>query len=171
MSEVHVRPGKSTDAVVVSTLLRSTWAETYANVSTQHMLDEIAVKWHNVDVIERQIADPTSCFLVAEISQHNGQSEIVGHALARLKPGYVIWLSKLYILPSGQNKGTGKALLTAVLENFPDAHSISLEVGSENHQAIGFYKHLGFHQTGQAECCGGRFDIPALVMEKDLKNG
>ncbi len=171
MSKVHVRPGKSTDAEIVSALLRSTWAETYANVFTLQKLDEIAVKWHNVDIIERQIADPTSCFLVAEISQHNGPPEIVGHALARLKPDNVIWLSKLYILPKGQNKGTGKALLTVVLDNFSSANSISLEVGIENHQAIGFYKHLGFQQTGLAECCGGRFDVPALVMEKDLHNG
>jgi len=167
MSVAQVRLGKISDAKAVSALLKVTWADTYANVFSDDQLKQIALKWHGVDVLEKQISDPTSCFLVAEIDG-NEKPEIVGHALARPKADNVIWLSKLYILPSAQGHGAGKALFNAVLETYLDAQSIGLEVGPENQPAIEFYKYMGFVQIGGSNCCGGNIDTPALVMEMVL---
>ncbi len=169
MSVAQVRLGKKSDAKAVGALLRVTWADTYSNVFSSEKLDEIALKWHDIDVLEKQIADPENCFLVAEIMVDK-KSELIGHALARLKADNVIWLSRLYIQPTAQGNGAGNALFSTVLETYSNAQSIRLEVGPENQPAINFYKYLGFVQIGESNCCGGNIDTPALVMEMVLSD-
>ncbi len=60
-------------------------------------------------------------------------------------------------------------LLTEIIDCFPQAKHIRLEVEETNHKAVSFYERKGFVETGRTANCG-RDDsgIPALVFERQL---
>ena len=73
-------------------------------------------------------------------------------------------LKQLYILRQAQGAGLGTAFLQEIIECFPEAEKIVLEVDEANESAIGFYMAGGFAITGKT---GGKAGsgIPALIME------
>jgi ribosomal protein S18 acetylase RimI-like enzyme len=58
-------------------------------------------------------------------------------------------LQAIYILPEYQGKGVGTKLWDAVLSFFDKTKDIYVEVADYNEKAIGFYKKLGFVDTGK----------------------
>lgn len=58
-------------------------------------------------------------------------------------------LQAIYILPEYQGKGIGTKLWDAILSFFDKTKDIYVEVADYNYKAIGFYKKLGFTDTGR----------------------
>lgn len=68
-----------------------------------------------------------------------------------------------------QGRGIGGLLLDDILNSFPDAEMVRVEVEERNDRALKFYLTQGFLQSGRiANCGGGASAIPALVLEKSL---
>ncbi|HEY0220810.1 MAG TPA: GNAT family N-acetyltransferase [Candidatus Paceibacterota bacterium] len=58
-------------------------------------------------------------------------------------------LQAIYILPEYQGKGIGTKLWNEILSFFDKTKDIYVEVAAYNEKAIGFYKKLGFVDTGR----------------------
>lgn len=58
-------------------------------------------------------------------------------------------LQAIYLLPEYQGKGIGTKLWDAILPFFDQSMDIYVEVADYNEKAIGFYKKLGFTDTGR----------------------
>lgn len=162
---LNIRTATAADLPAVQRVLVETWHATYDSIFGVETVNAITGRWHTPEVLAAQLASEGAAFLVAV----QGKA-VIGTAYARPSGGNVVLLERLYILPTAQGQGVGRALYGAVLAHFPHAGAIRLEVEPRNARAIAFYKSLGFLDTGQGNACGGdsHAAIAHLAMERAL---
>ncbi|PVZ42472.1 putative acetyltransferase [Pseudomonas sp. CC120222-01a] len=67
----------------------------------------------------------------------------------------------LFVDPDLQRQGIGRALLDYCRKT---RHTLSVDVNEQNPQAVGFYLHYGFVQTGRSPLDGEGRPFPLLHM-------
>jgi len=158
-----VRRASADDLDAVRQLLHDTWHATYDAAMGVEAVNDITSRWHSLENLSRQLADPDGCFLVAEYPD----GTIVGHAGAVRKAADMVSLARLYVLPQQQGGGAGTALLEAVTDWAGQGTTIELEVETSNTPAICFYRKHGFCDDGQQVQCGGDPAAgQAIVMQR-----
>lgn len=70
-------------------------------------------------------------------------------------------IEMLFIDAASRGKGVGKQLLAYAIEKL---HANEVDVNEQNPQGVGFYKHMGFVQTGRPEVDGQGKPFPLLHM-------
>lgn len=70
-------------------------------------------------------------------------------------------IEMLFIDAASRGKGVGKQLLAYAIEK---SHANEVDVNEQNPQGVGFYKHMGFVQTGRSEVDGQGKPFPLLHM-------
>ena len=165
-AEFAIRTATRADVPAIKHVLATTWHATYDAIDGPEAVARITDVWHAESVLEGQLDQPGSCFLVAE----TGTVGIVGTALARRPMGAAtVELSRLYILPAYQGAGLGRRLLAAALAPFAGARSVTLEVAPENAGAIAFYVRQGFVPAGRTQNCGQPGSgLAAAIYRKNL---
>lgn len=71
-------------------------------------------------------------------------------------------IEMLFIHPVSRGEGIGKALTEFAIH---ELHANSVDVNEQNKQAIGFYNHLGFVETGRSETDGLGKPFPLIHMQ------
>ncbi len=71
-------------------------------------------------------------------------------------------LEMLFINPVSRGKGIGKELLIYAIEQQKVKR---VDVNEQNAQAVGFYKHMGFHVVNRSDFDGAGRPYPILHME------
>ncbi len=71
-------------------------------------------------------------------------------------------LEMLFVNPISRSKGIGKELLIYAIEQQKVKR---VDVNEQNAQAVGFYKHMGFHVVNRSELDGAGKSYPILHME------
>lgn len=71
-------------------------------------------------------------------------------------------LEMLFISPISRGKGIGKKLLIYAIEQQKVKR---VDVNEQNSQAVGFYKHMGFHVVNRSDFDGTGKPYPILHME------
>ena len=162
---MFVRSASERDLAQVRALLVETWHATYDTIYGAARVTAITDDWHSMASLKARLTRQNSEFLVADDGK-----ELGGMAFAVADgDGKVVTLNQLYGRPQHQGKGIGGMLLDEILDDFPDAERIRLEVEEQNSRAIAFYRVYGFEQTGRTSECGvGGSGIPALVFERAL---
>ncbi|MDX8525609.1 GNAT family N-acetyltransferase [Mesorhizobium sp. MSK_1335] len=161
---MFVRTAGDRDLVAIRALLVETWHATYDAIYGADKVTAITDEWHSVASLKARLAKPNSEFLVA----HDGK-RIGGVAFAEaVDGGKLIALKQLYVLPSLQGRGIGGMLLDEVIESFPEAHAIRLEVEEQNTRAIAFYEANGFVISADLGEHAGASGEPALVYRRPL---
>lgn len=72
-------------------------------------------------------------------------------------------IEMLFIEDSSRGEGIGKILINYALKEL-NAHQV--DVNEQNHQAVGFYEHLGFEKIGRSEKDSEGKDYPILHLQK-----
>jgi ribosomal protein S18 acetylase RimI-like enzyme len=159
-----IRTASERDLPAVQKLLRETWHATYDAIYGVARVNEITSDWHSIDSLKRRLTKPHSEFIVCD-----GETGIIGMAFAsQTEPGFVK-LHQLYVHPSAQGQGAGSQMLNEIVEAFPEARTLRLEVEAANRQALGFYRSKGFSELSSTQNCGeDQSGIPALILEKAL---
>jgi len=88
------------------------------------------------------------------------------------EPGLPVFrLHKLYVLPTQQGKGTGKALLNYILDEIKQAGATILELNvKRDNPAIDFYKKQGFKIAKEVDIdIGNGYFMRDYIMEKEIK--
>ena len=161
---MFVRTAGERDLAAIRALLVETWHATYDAIYGAEKVTEITDEWHSVASLKARLTKPNIEFLVADDGKRIG-----GVAFAEAIDGdEVIMLKQLYVLPSLQGRGIGGMLLDEVIESFPEARRIRLEVEEKNTRAVAFYEANGFRPAGSTADCGGNSGLPALILEKRL---
>jgi ribosomal protein S18 acetylase RimI-like enzyme len=159
-----VRTAGERDLQDIHALLVATWHDTYDSIYGVEKVTEINEAWHAVPVLKQRLGQLNSEFVVADTGER-----ICAMAFASTQDGTVVDLHQLYVLPDCQGQGAGGLLLTEIIDCFPQAKRIRLEVEETNHQAVTFYERKGFVETGRTSDCGQPDSgIPALVFEREL---
>lgn len=157
-AEITIRQARAGDADAVSTLLRATWHATYDDLIGPGEVAAISARWHDPKLLLEQMGAYE--FLIAE-----HEDRIVGHAWARLRDDGSMELSRLYVLPEAQGRGTGQALFEAIRQRHPGRKMV-LEVQEANVSAQNFYRRNGFVVTGRSAHCGSDSDVPSILMAR-----
>ena len=126
----------------VQGIAHQTWPSTFAGILSEAQIAYMLNWMYALPMLESQV-DKGHGFLIAEV-----EGEAIGFAgyelnhLERPKAK----LHKLYLLPSSQGKGVGKALLLEVAKRAREARqkSLVLNVNKYNKKAIDFYLAMGF---------------------------
>ncbi|MBZ9962988.1 GNAT family N-acetyltransferase [Mesorhizobium sp. BR1-1-2] len=162
---MFVRTAGDRDLAAIRALLVDTWHATYDAIYGAERVTEITDEWHSIASLTARLAKPNSEFLVADDGRRIG-----GMAFAEaVDGGGLIMLKQLYVQPGLQGRGIGGMLLDEIIESFPEARAIRLEVEEKNTRAIAFYQANGFVRTGRTDNCGSaQSAIPALVYERPL---
>ncbi len=162
---MFVRTAGERDLDAVRDLLVETWHDTYDPIYGAGKVTEITDEWHSVAALAKRLVQPNADFLVADDGTRLG-----GMAYAATKAGgKTVMLHQLYVRPGLQGRGIGGMLLDEIIESFPDADRIRLEVEAANARAIAFYLTQGFVEVGRTENCGAdESGLPALIFERSL---
>jgi len=168
MTEIQITPAGLTDRAFIRSVSERTWPSTYGHIISQEQID-FMLDWMYSDVsLEKQMN--TGCeFYIASIKKENEQWDAVGFCSVseeindgssqietnQIEINKQHKLNKLYVLPSSQGTGAGKALLNKSIEVAKAAGSSSLflQVNKLN-TAYSFYLKHGFIKEAEF-----KFDI------------
>ncbi|MFD1983237.1 GNAT family N-acetyltransferase [Mesorhizobium newzealandense] len=159
---MFVRTAGDRDLAAIRALLVETWHATYDGIYGAAKVTEITDEWHSIASLKARLTKPVSEFLVADDGKRIG-----GVAFAEsIDSGKQVVLKQLYVLPDLQGRGIGGMLLDEVIESFPEARAIRLEVEEQNTRAIAFYEANGFVRSSDVgEQASGK---PMLVYRRPL---
>jgi ribosomal protein S18 acetylase RimI-like enzyme len=139
---VHLRLLSKDELLLIQKIAQHTWPSTFAGILSIEQIDYMLNWMYDLQLLESQM-DKGHGFLVAE--EDGAAIGFAGYELNHLA-GSLSKLHKLYLLPSSQGKGVGKALLLEVVKRAREAgqKSLVLNVNKQNKKSIDFYRVLGF---------------------------
>jgi GNAT superfamily N-acetyltransferase len=155
MTEIQITLAGLTDRDFIRSVSERTWPSTYGHIISQEQIDFMLDWMYSDESLEKQM-DSGCVFYIASIKKENEQWEAVGfcsvspeeeenNSTEKVAGAKAHKLNKLYILPSAQGTGAGKALLVKAIEFAKAAGSSSLflQVNKQN-DAYTFYLKHGF---------------------------
>lgn len=139
---VHLRLLAKEELILIQRIAHQTWPSTFAGLLSEAQIDYMLNWMYALPMLESQL-EKGHGFLVAEV-----EGDAIGFAGFELNhlEGPKAKLHKLYLLPSSQGKGVGKALLLDVAKSSREAgqKTLVLNVNKYNEKAINFYIAMGF---------------------------
>ena len=149
MSEITIRPATLNDRAFIRSVSERTWPSTYGHIIAQEQI-EFMLDWMYSDAALAEQFEQGHQFYIAT---YNGAD--IGFCSVSEETIKQHKLNKLYVLPSAQGTGSGKALLNKAIEVAMTAGSSSLflQVNKLNN-AYTFYLKNGFVKEAEH-----KFDI------------
>ncbi|GAA1553859.1 GNAT family N-acetyltransferase [Kribbella hippodromi] len=140
---IAVRRATLADANAVRQIGLTTWPVAYAGLVPDDFIADGLAKWWSLEAVERGITDGIT-LVATDITNGTASAEVVGMVgLGKQEDFWVMW--KLYVLPTHQKAGAGKALLNAAIAALPESTpELLLNVLVTNEKAIAFYRSRGF---------------------------
>jgi diamine N-acetyltransferase len=167
--KVGYRQGQAIDALALSVLARSSFAETFGHLYASHDLESFFETKLSAKAMERQLSDPDHSFLMA----HEQNGDLIG--FAQVCPMSLPFdagnrrarqLDRLYVLASAQGRGIGHTLLDWALNACWEqgAEDIYLSVYCDNHRAQAIYAKRGFEIVGRYDFFVGNHADDERIM-------
>lgn len=162
--QLVIRPGSFNDIPFIQQIVKETWPVAYGDILSKQQIDYMLGLFYSAPSLQQQLSNGHH-FLIAV---HN--EEAVGFAgFNQLQPT-TYKLQKLYVLPSAQKTGVGRALLGEV-EGWVQSKGgkrLHLNVNRQN-PATTFYQKWGFTIIRQEDIdIGNGYFMNDFVMEKLL---
>ncbi len=176
MSETLIRQAAADDAQLLTDLAYTTFWDAFAH-HPKNAPDDLAHYMRqafSLDQIAKELDDPKSIFLLAEI-----KDELAGYAkiiLDNIEPGITaerpIELSRLYSQQKFLGQGVGQTLMDACFERAKDEDRdvMWLGVWEYNPRAQRFYKKNGFRVVGSHTFLLGSDPQTDLLMQKEIES-
>ncbi len=160
MSEINIRQATLNDRALIRSISERTWPSTYGHIISQEQID-FMLDWMYSDASMEEQINKGHQFYIANLngsdigfcSVSEDQEEQDNSTKRRQQKAFK--LNKLYVLPTAQGTGSGKALLEKAIEVAKNAgaESIFLQVNKHNN-AYTFYLKNGFVKEAEF-----KFDI------------
>ncbi|MEO0635787.1 MAG: N-acetyltransferase [Pseudomonadota bacterium] len=160
-----IRSATEADLPRVQALLKDSWMRTYAQHEGEEKIREVSDEWHSMSRLKAQLNQPRSEFILADDGETIGG---MGYALQTDQS--IAELKQLHVSPETQGQGVGSDILSELETSFPGVTTLRLDVHPQNASAIAWYAKRGYRKYGEADQCGGEFDLPAVLMEKRLED-
>ncbi len=147
-----VRKATVDDVDAVRAVGHATWPATYGPIHGEEYVRAGLARWWSTEAVRRGIDGGATTTYVAE----DGTGEVIGCAVVGERDGGpFVW--KLYVVPTAQRSGAGRALLDAVVDDLPeDTVAVSLDHAEGNDRAHAFYEAQGFVETHRHGTAGDR---------------
>lgn len=164
-NSLHIRAADVNDIATIREIANITWPVAYGSYISKEQLDYMLDMMYSDNSLLEQM-NKGHQFYIAE--QHNNP---IGFASVSKEEGNACKLNKLYVLPTAQKTGAGKALLQKSID-YAISHAASclyLQVNKQNN-AQHFYSKHGFtvREASILEI-GGGYIMDDYIMELLLK--
>lgn len=156
---ITIHHAKTDEVYQIKALLSRTWVDSYREFLPEEIIRLATSTWHSPENLHREIVNPNVYFGLAK----NDAREIVGLATAVMHSETTIYLTRLYVDPQAQRQGIGSRLLQAVIQHYPQASTMRLEVERNNVKGSSFYRKQGFTEISRKEIMIA--DTPITVIE------
>ncbi|WP_138420914.1 GNAT family N-acetyltransferase [Aquibacillus sediminis] len=161
------------DLQILQEISIETFNDTFKGQNSPENMKAYLEKAFNIKQLEKELSNISSEFFFVnfnnevagylKVNTHDAQSEEIGDNS--------IEIERIYIKNQYQKHGLGKYLLNKAIEVALDLNKkeIWLGVWEKNENAIGFYKRLGFVQTGAHSFYMGDEEQTDYIMLKKLE--
>lgn len=147
---------------IVQRLAEEIWPSAFEGVIQRHQIEIMLGDIYALESLEDEMLAQGHVFWIA---RHAGEDSAF---VSSYKIDDVTWIKKLYVLPSKQGLGLGRALIATATEHFAPSRALSLNVNNGNTRAIAFYRKYGFEIEKEVPVKMGPFDFTDFVMTKLL---
>src|ERR1700722_7556001 len=128
------------DINAIGFLAQQIWPDTYGEILSTEQLNYMLDLFYNPDALSRQMQEDKHQFIIVE----QGEEAIGFASWGPVQPG-IAKLHKLYVLPVGQGKGIGRAMLDFIYSILRDEGVSRLRLNVNRHnKAQQFYEKLRF---------------------------
>lgn len=148
----------------VQSIAHRTWPSTFANILSHEQIEYMLNWMYSLEMLESQF-EKDHTFLLADL---NGEELGFAGFELNVTEGPKAKLHKIYLLPTAQGMGMGKALIFEVTERAKAAgqKSLLLNVNKYNQKAIDFYIKIGFQEIYEEVIdIGNGYIMDDVVME------
>ena len=176
MTEIQITPAGLNDRAFIRSVSERTWPSTYGHIISQEQIN-FMLDWMYSDASLEKQMNVGCIFYIASIKKEDGQWDAVGfcsvspeeeenNCTEKVEGSKAHKLNKLYVLPSAQGTGAGKALLNQAIDvaKAAGSSSIFLQVNKHN-DAYHFYLKQGFIKEAEFKFdIGNGFFMDDFVM-------
>lgn len=156
-----IREATSVDIPAIRQIAFDTWPTAYGSILSQEQIDYMLEWMYSPETLQKQMQEG-HCFYMAELD-----NKVLGFAGVSREGDYKFKLHKLYVVPTTQKTGAGKALLQKVMEFARDngGSKLILQV-NRNNNAKGFYEKQGFTVLEEVKLdIGNGFFMDDYIMQ------
>jgi ribosomal protein S18 acetylase RimI-like enzyme len=157
-----IRPADLDDINTIGFLAQQIWPDAYGEILSPEQLQYMLNLFYSPESLMKQMTEDRHQFLIVE----QGEEAIGFAAWGPAGPG-VVKLHKLYVLPGGQGKGIGRAMLLFIFDVLRSEGIATLRLNVNRHnKAKRFYEKAGFKITGKEDIdIGGGYFMNDFIME------
>jgi diamine N-acetyltransferase len=139
--EISIRIAMADDLPLIEDLAKRIWPQTYKEILTSQQMDYMMEQIYSSASLQRQFHQQQHTFLVVEFN-----NQPVGFAAYSLVQDNGIYkLHKIYIDPTIQGKGIGKATIRFITDSLQARQATALQLNVNRYnKARFFYEKLGF---------------------------
>jgi ribosomal protein S18 acetylase RimI-like enzyme len=161
-----IRQATGTDIPAIRHIAHHTWPVAYGELLSKEQLEYMLNLMYSEESLQQQFGKGHT-FYMAELDSHaHGFASVSAEGENKFK------LNKLYVLPTTQKTGAGKALLQQVIQFAKDNQGteLFLQVKRDN-PSKGFYEKQGFIITGEIDLdIGNGYLMQDYIMTLELKS-
>jgi len=163
-SELIIRSATLEDIPVIQNIVRETWPRAYTSILGEEQVNYMLQKFYSTSSLTDQFKNNHYFFLAIK------DNLPVGFAAFSNVYDDIYKLQKLYVLPSEQKTGAGKALLLTVEKESKNMGAVKLQLNvNRKNNAKTFYEKNGFAVIRQEDIdIEDGFFMNDFIMEKDL---
>jgi ribosomal protein S18 acetylase RimI-like enzyme len=163
---INIRKASIDDISLINNIAAVVWPATYSNMMSKQQLDYMYNMMYSPESIKTQMTEKNHNYFILF------ENDIpAGYISVHIIENTILYLEKIYVLPTAQGKGFGGMLIDKAKE-FAATHSlksIRLNVNRDNKSRY-FYEHLGFEIISQRDLhIGSGFYMNDYIMEIQLR--
>lgn len=162
---LSIRRADEQDIELIRKLTFKIWPVTYSSIISPQQMDYMLDMMYSPASLSKQMNEAGCTFIIAY-----EENEPVGFASFNEEIPRTWKLNKLYVLPNQQGKGTGKKMISYIIDAIKplQADSLQLQVNRANSAKL-FYEKLGFTVIKTADFdIGNGYFMNDFVMELKL---
>ena len=160
------------DVTALQQIGKKTFYDTFKNLNSEENMNNYLQQAFKTEQLESELANPHSFFYLLYVNQQvmgylklnilDAQTESMGNDALEIE--------RIYLSDDVQGLGLGKTLFDKAYDTAMELNKnkIWLGVWEKNEHAIGFYKKMGFVQTGSHVFVMGDEEQTDYIMTKEL---
>jgi diamine N-acetyltransferase len=165
-STLSLRFADTHDVNTIGFLAQQIWPSTYKSILSAEQIKYMMDLFYSPASLRKQMKEDKHSFILIE----DEEGSLGFASFSKIKTDGVYKLHKIYVLPTLQGKGIGKAMIDFIVANIKPlgANALQLNV-NRNNKARSFYERLGFIVIHEEDIdIGNNYFMNDYVMEKKI---
>jgi GNAT superfamily N-acetyltransferase len=154
------------DINTIGFLAQQIWPATYRNILSAEQINYMMDLFYSPASLKKQMKEDKHIFILIE----DDEGTLGFASYSKINSGAVYKLHKIYVLPTLQGKGIGKAMIDFIIQHIRPLGAKALQLNvNKNNKARSFYERLGFTVIQEEDIdIGNNYFMNDFVMEKTI---